>query len=87
MSIRIMIDGLTLPDRGTSLPLSVEHDGKVCLGAKIVGEAVYTPSKADKIRAMDDEQLAHELMEWFAAFTAVEWTEEDILEVLRGDAE
>lgn len=86
MSIRIRIDGLTLPDRGKSLPLSVEHDGKVCMGAKIVGEAVYIPSKGDSLRAMTDEELAHELLDLFAAFTEVEWTEGRLLELLREDA-
>lgn len=85
MSIRIRIDGLTLPDRGKSLPLSVEHDGKVCMGAKIVGEAVYIPSKGDSLRAMKDEELAHELLDLFAAFTEVEWTEGRLLELLRED--
>lgn len=86
MSIRIRIDGMKLPDSGTCIPVRIEHNGNVCTGAKIVGEAVYVPSKGDCLRAMTDEELAHELLDLFAAFTAVEWTEEQLLELLREDA-
>lgn len=58
MSIRIRIDGMKLPDSGTSIPVRIEHNGNVCMGAKIVGEAVYISSKADCFRAMTDEELA-----------------------------
>ena len=58
MSIRIRIDGMKLPDSGTFIPVRIEHNGNVCMGAKIVGEAVYVPSKADCLRAMTDEELA-----------------------------
>ena len=58
MSIRIQIDGMQLPDVGTSIPVRIEHNGHVVMGAKIVGEAVYIPSKGDNLRAMTDEELA-----------------------------
>ena len=40
-------------------------------------------TKADRIRAMSDEELADELLEWFACFTAVEWSRDMILDWLK----
>lgn len=65
MSIRIRIDGMQMPDSGTCHPVTINHNGHVCMGAKIVGEAVYIPSKGDKLRAMKDEELAG----WIEAIT------------------
>jgi len=47
-------------------------------------ERVKKPqTNADKIRAMSDEQLADELLEWFACFYAVEWSREQIINYLK----
>lgn len=43
-------------------------------------------TKADRIRAMTDEELADELLEWFACFMAVEWSREQIIEYLKQEA-
>lgn len=43
-------------------------------------------TNADRIRAMTDEELADELIEWFAVFYAVEWTKDMILDWLKGAA-
>lgn len=43
-------------------------------------------TKADRIRAMTDEELADELLEWFACFMAVEWSREQIIEYLKKEA-
>lgn len=44
----------------------------------------YTPvTKADLIRAMNDEELADELLEWFACFMAVEWSRDMVLDLLK----
>lgn len=40
-------------------------------------------TNADRIRSMTDEDLADELLEWFACFTAVEWTRDMILDWLK----
>lgn len=40
-------------------------------------------SNADRIRSMTDEELADELVEWFACFSAVEWTREMICDWLK----
>lgn len=44
-------------------------------------------TNADRIRAMSDEELADELLEWYAVFSAVEWTKDMILDWLREEAE
>lgn len=43
-------------------------------------------TQADRIRAMSDEELADELLEWFACFTAVEWSKGMILDWLKQEA-
>lgn len=56
-------------------------DVKPCIG--------YEPKKltnADRIRSMTDEELADELLEWYAVFSAVEWTKDMILDWLRKEA-
>lgn len=40
-------------------------------------------TNADRIRSMDDDELADELLEWFACFTAVEWSRDMILNWLK----
>lgn len=42
-----------------------------------------TPSNADRIRQMSDEELADELLNCFAAFYIVEWSKEVLLEWLK----
>ena len=46
---------------------------------------MYKPKKtnADRFRAMSDEELADELLEWFACFYAVEWSREQIINYLK----
>lgn len=44
-------------------------------------------TNADRIRSMTDEELADELLEWYAVFSAVEWTKDMILEWLKREAE
>lgn len=44
-------------------------------------------TNADRIRSMTDEELADELLEWYAVFSAVEWTKDMILDWLRKEAE
>ena len=58
MSIHIRIDGMKLPEKDKDLPVMIDHEGRVCVGAKIVGRAEYLPSNADSVRAMSDEDLA-----------------------------
>lgn len=41
---------------------------------------------ADHIRAMSDEEMAAELLEWFACFMAVEWSRDMILNWLKEEA-
>lgn len=43
-------------------------------------------TNAQKIRSMTDEELADELLEWYAVFSAVEWTKDMILDWLRKEA-
>jgi hypothetical protein len=43
-------------------------------------------SNADRIRAMTDEELADELLELFACFYAVEWSREQVLNLLKQEA-
>lgn len=43
-------------------------------------------TNADRIRAMTDEELADELLEWFACFMAVEWSRDMILDYLKQEA-
>lgn len=43
-------------------------------------------TNADRIRAMSDEELADELLEWFACFMAVEWSRDMILDYLKQEA-
>ena len=38
---------------------------------------------ADHLRSLPDEELADELLDWFAAFYAVEWSKERVLEHLK----
>lgn len=40
-------------------------------------------TNADRIRSMDDDELVDELLEWFACFTAVEWSRDMILNWLK----
>ena len=40
-------------------------------------------TRADRIRSMTDEELADELLEWYAVFSAVEWTKDMILNWLK----
>ena len=40
-------------------------------------------TNADRIRSMSDEELADELLEWFACFMAVEWSRDMILDCLK----
>jgi hypothetical protein len=40
----------------------------------------------DRIRAMTDEELADELLELFACFYAVEWSREQVLDLLKQEA-
>ena len=44
-------------------------------------------TKADRIRAMSDEELADEILDLFAAFYEVEWSYETLLNWLRQEAE
>lgn len=41
------------------------------------------PTNADRIRAMTDEELAKELLDYFAAFYDVEWTVDMLLDWLK----
>ena len=41
------------------------------------------PTNADRIRSMSDEELADELMEWYACFSSVEWTKEMLVDWLK----
>jgi hypothetical protein len=43
-------------------------------------------TNADRIRAMTDEELADELLELFARFYAVEWSREQVLDLLKQEA-
>lgn len=43
-------------------------------------------TNADRIRSMTDEELADELLEWYAVFSAVEWTKDMILDWLKQEA-
>lgn len=43
-------------------------------------------TNGDRIRSMTDEELADELLEWFACFMAVEWSREQIIEYLKQEA-
>lgn len=43
-------------------------------------------TNADKIRDMTDEELADELLEWYAVFSVVEWSKEMILDWLKQEA-
>ena len=45
------------------------------------------PTRADKLRSMNDEALAAELLSLFAAFYDVEWSIENILDFLKQEAE
>lgn len=40
-------------------------------------------TNADRIRSMTDKELADELLEWYAVFSAVEWTKDMILDWLK----
>ena len=40
-------------------------------------------SNADHLRELPDEELAEEIMNWFAALYTVEWSTETVLEYLR----
>lgn len=44
-------------------------------------------TNADRIRSMTDEKLADELVEWFACFSAVEWTREMICDWLKQECD
>lgn len=49
-------------------------------------------TNADRIRSMTDEELADELLEWFACFFAVdffavEWSREKIIEYLKQEVD
>ena len=47
----------------------------------------YVPkTNADRIRSMTDEELAEELLDLFAIFFLVEWSNEVMLDYLRQDA-
>ena len=43
-------------------------------------------TNGDRIRAMSDEELADELLEWFACFYAIEWSREQIINYLKQEA-
>ena len=47
----------------------------------------FHKTNADRIRSMTDEELADELVEWFACFSAVEWTREMICDWLKQECE
>lgn len=40
-------------------------------------------TKADKIRHMTDEELAEEFIDFAIAFYSVEWSKQDVLEMLQ----
>lgn len=44
-------------------------------------------TNADRIRAMTDEELADELLEWYAVFYAVEWSRDMILDWLKQECD
>ena len=44
-------------------------------------------TKADRIRAMSDEELADELLDYFAAFYSVEWSREELVKWLKQEAD
>lgn len=43
-------------------------------------------TNADRIRSITDEELADELLEWYAVFSVVEWSKEMILDWLKQEA-
>lgn len=45
--------------------------------------AINGYSNADHLRDLPDEELAEEIMNWFAALYTVEWNTETVLEYLR----
>ena len=55
----------------------------VCGKPSTIGKSI---TNADRIRAMTDEELADELLEWFACFMAVEWSRDMILDWLKANA-
>ena len=44
-------------------------------------------TNADRIRAMSDDELADELMNWFVAFCSVELSRETLIDWLKKEAE
>ena len=54
-----------------------------------IGEACQhqTPSNADRIRAMSDDELADEILDWLVAMYSVEWTPKNILSWLKSPAD
>lgn len=52
-----------------------------------IADAVKPQTNADRLRAMTDEELADELLEWYAVFSAVEWTKDMIIDWLKKEAD
>lgn len=65
------------------------------IGMELPGDLSYccqawkptVQTNADRIRAMSDEELADELMDWFVAFCSVEWSRETLIDWLKEEVD
>lgn len=78
------------------MPCAYWREGEICAKGTEPGYTDFCvlgpcsqmkPSNADKIREMSDEKLADELLDWFMAFYAVEWSRDEVLNWLKQEAE
>lgn len=78
-------DAMTNADKN-ECKVCANADNEYCFACDN-GNQFKPMTNADRIRAMDDDELADELLEWFACFTAVEWSRDMILDYLKKEAE